>query len=111
MRLYDQIWDVVKQFKKLFSPGPVTNADVSGSITAELFIIVSVVVASMLLRHINVLLSALVAVIVAVVLITNIPLIPKIKIELDDSMDKMIFYAILTLGIIIAFLYWGGNLV
>ena len=37
MKLYDQIFDVVKQFKKLFSPGPVTNADVSGSITAEIF--------------------------------------------------------------------------
>ena len=35
MKLYDQIFDVVKQFKKLFSPGPVTNADVSGSITLE----------------------------------------------------------------------------
>ena len=37
MKLYDQIFNVVKQFKKLFSPGPVTNADVSGSITAEIF--------------------------------------------------------------------------
>ena len=111
MKLYDQIWDVVKQFKKLFSPGPVTNADVSGSITAELFIIVSLVVATMLLRHINVLLSALAVVILAAVLISNIPLIPKVKVELDDSMDKMIFYAVFTLGIIIAFLYWGGNFV
>ena len=41
MKLYDQIFNVVKQFRKLFSPGPVTNADVSGSITAEIFIIVS----------------------------------------------------------------------
>ena len=41
MKLYDQIFDVVKQFRKLFSPGPVTNADVSGSITAEIFLIVS----------------------------------------------------------------------
>ena len=36
MKLYDQIFGVVKQFRKLFSPGPVTNADVSGSITAEI---------------------------------------------------------------------------
>ena len=28
MKLYDQIFNVVKQFRKLFSPGPVTNADV-----------------------------------------------------------------------------------
>ena len=44
MRLYDQIFNVVKKFKELFSPGPVTNADVSGSITAEIFIIVSIVI-------------------------------------------------------------------
>ena len=41
MKLYDQIFDVVKQFRKLFSPGQVTNVDVSGSITSEIFIIVS----------------------------------------------------------------------
>ena len=43
MSLYDKIFDVVAQFRKLFSPGPVTNADVSGSITAEIFLIVSLV--------------------------------------------------------------------
>jgi energy-converting hydrogenase B subunit G len=111
MKLYDQIFNVVKQFKKLFSPGPVTNADVSGSITAEIFIIVSLVLSTILLRHVNVLLAALVALIVAIVLISNIPLIPKFKLEQEDSLEKMIFYAIITLSIIIVFLYWGGNLV
>ena len=41
----------------------------------------------------------------------NIPLIPKFKLEQEDSLEKMIFYAIVTLSIIIVFLYWGGNLV
>ena len=111
MKLYDQIFNVVKQFKKLFSPGPVTNADVSGSITAEIFIIVSLVLSTILLRHVNVLLAALVALIVAIVLISNIPLIPKFKLEQEKTKKKMIFYAIVTLSIIIVFLYWGGNLV
>ncbi|MBP3790488.1 MAG: hydrogenase [Methanobrevibacter sp.] len=111
MKLYDQIFDVVKQFKKLFSPGPVTNADVSGSITAEIFIIVSLVLSAILLRHVNVLLAALVTLILAVVLISNIPLIPKFKKEQDDSLEKMLFYAIVTLAIIVVFMYWGGNLV
>ncbi|MEE1129857.1 MAG: hydrogenase [Methanobrevibacter sp.] len=111
MKLYDQIFDIVKQFKKLFSPGPVTNADVSGIVTAEIFLIVSLVLSVILLRHINVLLSGLVTLILAIVLISNIPLIPKIKIEQDDSLEKMLFYAIVTLSIIVAFLYWGGNLV
>ena len=111
MKLYDQIFEVVKQFRKLFSPGPVTNADVSGSITAEIFIIVSLVLSTLLLRHISVLLSGLVALILAIVLISNIPLIPKFKIEQEDSLEKMLFYAIITLAIIVTFLYWGGNLV
>ena len=111
MKLYDQIFEVVKQFRKLFSPGPVTNADVSGSITAEIFIIVSLVLSTLLLRHISVLLSGLVALILAIVLISNIPLIPKFKIEQEDSLEKMLFYAIITLAIIVVFLYWGGNLV
>lgn len=111
MKLYDQIFNVVKQFRKLFSPGPVTNADVSGSITAEIFIIVSLVLAALLLRHISVLLAGLVTLILSVVLISNIPLIPKFKIEQEDSLEKMLFYAVITLAIIVTFIYWGGNLV
>jgi len=111
MKLYDQIFNVVKQFRKLFSPGPVTNADVSGSITAEIFLIVSIVLAVILLRHVSVLLAGLATLVVAIVLITNIPLIPKFKIEQEDSLEKMLFYAVVALSIIIAFLYWGGNLV
>ena len=111
MKLYDQIFDVVKQFKKLFSPGPVTNADVSGSITAEIFLIVSLVLSAILLRHVNVLLAGLVTLILAILLISHIPLIPKFKIEQEDSLEKMIFYAVITLSIIVVFMYWGGNLV
>ena len=111
MKLYDQLFDVVKKFKELFSPGPVTNADVSGSITAEIFLIVSLVIASLLLRHISVLLAGLVTLILAIVLISNIPLIPKFKIEQDDSLEKMLFYAIMVLGLIVIFMYWGGRLV
>ena len=111
MKLYDQIFNVVKKFKELFSPGPVTNADVSGSLTAEIFLIVSLVLAAILLRHVNVLLAGLVTLILAVVLIANIPLIPKFKIEQEDSLEKMLFYAIITLAIIVTFMYWGGNFV
>lgn len=111
MKLYDQIFDVVKQFRKLFSPGPVTNADVSGSLTAEIFIIVSLVLSTLLLRHVSVLVAVLAVLIVGFVLISNIPLIPKFKIEQEDSLEKMLFYAVVTLVIIVTVLYWGGSLV
>ena len=111
MKLYDQIFNVVKQFRKLFSPGPVTNADVSGSLTAEIFLIVSLVMSAILLRHVNVLLAGIFTLILAIVLIYSIPLIPKFKIEQEDSLEKMLFYAIITLALIAVFMYWGGNLV
>ena len=111
MKLYDQIFDIVKQFKKLFAPGPVTNADVSGIVTAEIFLIVSLVLSAVLLRHVSILLAGLVTLILTIILISNIPLIPKFKIEQDDSLEKMLFYAIVTLAILGVFLYWGGNLV
>ena len=111
MKLYDRIFNVVKQFRKLFSPGPVTNADVSGSLTAEIFLIVSLVLSAILLRHVNVLLAAIVTFILAIVLISNIPLIPKFKLEQEDSLEKMLFYAVVALTLITIFMYWGGNLV
>ncbi len=111
MKLYDQIFNVVKDFRKFFSPGPVTNADVSGSITSEILLIVSLILVCLLLRHVHILLAGLVSLIVLVVLIRNMPLIPKFKIEQDDSLNKMIFYAVMALGIIVVFVYWGGNFV
>ena len=111
MKLYDRIFNVVKQFRKLFSPGPVTNADVSGSLTAEIFLIVSLVLSAILLRHVNVLLAAIVTFILAIVLISNIPLIPKFKLEQEDSLEKMLFHAVVALTLITIFMYWGGNLV
>ena len=111
MKLYDQIFNVVKQFRKLFSPGPVTNADVSGSLTAEIFLIVSLVLSAILLKHVNVLLAGIFTLVLAIVLIYSIPLIPKFKIEQEDSLEKMLFYAIVTLALIAVFMYWGGNLV
>ena len=73
--------------------------------------IVSLVLSAILLRHVSVLLAGLVTLILAVVLISNIPLIPKFKIEQEDSLEKMLFYAVITLAIIVTFMYWGGNLV
>ena len=57
------------------------------------------------------LLAGLVSLMLAIVLISNIPLIPKFKIEQEDSLEKMLFYAIATLALIVTFMYWGGNLV
>lgn len=111
MALYDKFFDVVKKFRQLFSGGPVRNADVSGTLTAEFLLIASFCLVTLLIRHVNPLIAGVTVLILAVILITNMPLIPKFKIEQDDSLNKMIFYGILTLAIIITFVYWGANYV
>jgi energy-converting hydrogenase B subunit G len=69
------------------------------------------VLSAILLRHISLLLAGLVTLILAIVLISSIPLIPKFKLEQEDSLEKMVFYAVVTLAVLVVFLYWGGSLV
>lgn len=108
MWLYDKFFDVVKKFRQLFSGGPVRNSDVSGTLAAEFLIIFSLCLVALLFRHVNVLVAGFLVLVLAVILIINMPVIPKFKIEQEDSLNKMIFYAILTLAIIITFIYWGA---
>lgn len=108
MWLYDKFFDVVKKFRQLFSAGPVRNSDVSGTLTAEFLLIASFCLVALLLRHVNILVAGIAVLLIAVILVINMPLIPKFKVEQDDSLNKMIFYAILSLAIIITFVYWGA---
>jgi energy-converting hydrogenase B subunit G len=62
-----------------------------------------------MIRHISLPLSIIVVSVLAVLLITNMPLIPKFKREQSDSLEKMTFYAIITLGILITVIYWGTS--
>lgn len=111
MKLYDKFFNIVKRFKQIFTPGSVTNADVSGVLAAEFLLILSIILLVVLIRHVNILLCAVIALLVAVILISNMPLISKFKVEQEDSLNKMLFYSIITLSIIIVFIYWGGNFV
>ena len=51
--------------------------------------------------------SVFLIIILAVLLISNMPLAPKIKREQGDSLEKMSFYIIVTLGVLVAVIYWG----
>lgn len=83
------------------------NVSVSSALAAELTLISTILIATLFLRHINVILTIIVLIGLTLLLITNMPLIPKFKHEQSDSFDKMAFYAILTLGILITVIYWG----
>ena len=108
MKLYDKFFNVAKRFKQIFTSGSVTNSEVSGILTAELLLIVSIILLVVLIRHVNILLCGVMTLLVAIILIANMPLIPKFKVEQEDSLNKMLFYSIITLSIIIIFIYCGN---
>jgi energy-converting hydrogenase B subunit G len=84
-----------------------TNESVSSALAAELTLVSTLLIAAIMLRHFNTILAVIIVLGLGLFLITNMPLIPKIKREQDDSFEKMMFYTILTLGILITVVYWG----
>ena len=65
-------------------------------------------VMALLLRHISVLLTGIVIIVLILLIVSNLPLSIKLFDEQDDSLDKMMFYTIMALGIIVSLIYWGG---
>jgi energy-converting hydrogenase B subunit G len=109
MRLYDMIVNSFKRVKKKVSQESASNESVSSALAGELTLISTLLIASIMLRHISLILTVIVVLGAGLLLLTNMPLIPKIKREQDDSLEKMMFYAILTLGILITVIYWGTS--
>ena len=89
------------------SKDPTTMDNVSGAIAAEFLIFVSLILAALVLRHVSVVASIVVVLLVAVLFFTNMPLAGKIKSEQSDSLEKMTFYVVIVLGILVAVIYWG----
>lgn len=107
MSYYDDFVKSLLKYKDKVSRDPTTNEKVSGALAGEITLISTLLIASLLLRHISIILTAIIVVILVAVLITNLPLIHKVQSEMDDSLNKMIFYGVLTLGILAVILYWG----
>jgi energy-converting hydrogenase B subunit G len=110
MGFYDGIVDSFKNIgniKERMREDLATNESVSSALAAELTLISTILIATLLLRHINIFLTIIVLLGLCLFLITNMPLIPKLKREQSDSLEKMTFYAILTLGILVTVIYWG----
>ena len=100
--------DFINSLKDKFSNNHLNNENVSGAIAAELILISSVLLSALLLRHISVIFTAIIILILIVLIFTNLPISIKLFSEQDDSMDKMMFYCIIALGIIVSVIYWGG---
>ncbi|KZX15668.1 hypothetical protein MBCUT_13660 [Methanobrevibacter cuticularis] len=107
MGFYDKIVESFTEIREKLSTDPATNESVSSALAAELTLISTLLIATILLRHISIILTIIIALGLTLFLITNMPLIPKLKKEQSDSLDKMLFYIIVTLGILITVIYWG----
>jgi energy-converting hydrogenase B subunit G len=108
MNLYDLIVKRIKDVQESDSEGPVTNVSTSAMLTAEITLISSVLVALIMLRLVNnvLMIVAVLAVLFAAVL--AMPLMPRLKSEMNDSLYGMTFYVVLALVIVITLFYWGS---
>ena len=111
MALYKKFLESMKELKSSFSKDPTTMGNVSGAMAAEFLVFVSMILAALFLRHINVTASIVVVLLAAVLFFTNMPLAGKLKSEQSDSLEKMTFYVMVVLGILVAVIYWGLNYV
>jgi energy-converting hydrogenase B subunit G len=107
MALYQKFLDSIKGLKSNLSKDPTTMDNVSGALAAEFLIFVSLILAALFLRHVSVIASVVVVILAGVLFFTNMPLASKIKSEQSDSLEKMTFYVIVVLGILVAVIYWG----
>ena len=106
MRLYDKITEIAGKYK-----GFSDNDNITGNLAADLILITTLLMLCLLARHISILLCILLIIILAFVLISKLPLIPIFRKEQDDSLDKMLFYSVVVIGLLFTVIYWGGNLV
>jgi len=108
MNLYDLIVERIKKAQKTGSEEPVTNVSTSAMLTAEIALISSVLVALIMLRLVNNVLMIVAVLVVLFAAVLAMPLMPRLKREMNDSLFSMTFYVVLTLVIVIALFYWGS---
>jgi len=109
MGIYDIILKRIKEIQsKTKEDEPVTNISTSSMLAAEITLISSLIVASIMLRFINKALMMVAVLILILIAVIAMPIMPKLRKEQSDSFSNMLFYMILALGIIITLFYWGS---
>jgi len=109
MSLYDIIINKIKKVQgKTEKDEPVTNIMASSTLAAEITLLSSLLVAVIMLRFLNTALMIFVVLILIAAAVFAMPIMPKLKREQNDSLNGMVFYVILALGIIVTLFYWGS---
>lgn len=108
MNLYDLIISRIQDIQdKAKESEPVTNISASSVLAAEITLISSVLIAAIMIRKINDILMVLVVLGLFFAIVTVMPIMPRLKQEQNDSYNNMVFYVILTLGVLVTLFYWG----
>ncbi|MBI5679740.1 MAG: energy-converting hydrogenase B subunit G, EhbG [Methanobacterium sp.] len=109
MSLYDTIINKIKEVQGYDAKsGPVTSITASSTLAAEITLLSSLLVAAIMLRYFSKTLMIVAVLLIAAIAIFAMPIMPKLKKEQNDSLNSMIFYVILALGIITTLFYWGS---
>lgn len=109
MSLYDVIINKIKQIQDYDEEGePVTSIEASSTLAAEITLLSSILVAVIMLRYYSNALMVVAVLLVIGIIVFAMPLMPKLRKEQNDSLNSMIFYTILVLGIITTLFYWGS---
>lgn len=109
MSLYDIIINKIKKVQgETEKDEPVTSIMASSTLAAEITLLSSLLVAVIMLRFLNTALMIFVVLILIAAAVFAMPLMPKLKREQNDSLNGMVFYVILALGIIVTLFYWGS---
>ncbi len=109
MSLYDIIIDRIKKVQGQGEEnGPVTSIEASSTLAAEITVLSSLLVAVIMLRFFSTALMIIAVLTVAAIAVFAMPIMPKLKREQNDSLNGMVFYMILALGIVSVLFYWGS---
>ncbi len=109
MSIYDTIINKIKQIQEYDKENePVTNIAASSTLAAEITLLSSILVAVIMLRYFSNALMIIAVLLVVAIAFFAMPIMPKLKREQNDSLNSMVFYVIVALGIIAALFYWGN---
>lgn len=109
MSFYDSILKRIREIQgKAEEEEPITNVSATATLTAELTLIASLLIAVVMVRLISPALMIIMIIAVFFIAIMAMPIMPKLRREQNDSFNNMIFYVVVALGIIIALFYWGN---
>ena len=109
MSLYDTIINKIKQIQDYDKENePVTSIAASSTLAAEITLLSSILVAVIMLRYYSNALMIVAVLLVAAIALFAMPIMPKLRREQNDSLNGMVFYVILALGIVTVLFYWGS---